>query len=97
MTNDKEMDNMPIWQDHEKRITVLETGYDRMSYEMQDVKKVVKDESEAQKKLLNRLIEHHLSTNKFKLSKMWQLILNIFGAGGIIVTVIYAAVQFLGN
>ncbi|MFS0749518.1 hypothetical protein [Oceanobacillus sp. 1P07AA] len=95
MTNKEEMDNMPIWQDHERRITTLENTFSAMSHEMKDVKSTVEKTSDEQKKLLNTLIDHHLSTNKMKLSNFWKLILNITGAGGLLITVIYAIVQFI--
>lgn len=91
----KEMEDMPIWQNHENRITTLETTFTGFSHEMKEVKDTVNKTSEEQKKLLNTLIEHHLSTNKMKLSKMWQLILNIFSASGIIGVIIYAVIQFI--
>ena len=93
MPSEEEMDNMPIWQDHERRITTLENTFTNMSQEVRDVKKTVEESSNEQKKLLNTLIEHHLSTSKMKLSNFWKVLLNITGAGGVITAVVYAAVQ----
>nr|WP_289038297.1 hypothetical protein [uncultured Allobacillus sp.] len=97
MTEEKEVDNMPIWQDHERRITTLENTFSAMSHEMKEVKTTVEKSGEEQKKLLNTLIDHHLDTNKMKLSNFWKVILNITGAGGLLMAVIYALVQFLGG
>ncbi len=86
---------MPIWQDHERRIVTLENTFTGMSHEMREIRTTVQKSNDEQKKLLNTLIEHHLSTNKLKLSNFWKLIINITGAGGLIATVIYALFQFL--
>lgn len=94
---EKEVDNMPIWQDHERRITTLENTFSAMSHEMKEVKSTVEKTSDEQKKLLNTLIDHHLETNKLKLSNFWKVILNVTGAGGLLITVIYALVQVLGG
>jgi len=94
--DDKDVENMPIWQDHERRITTLENTFSSMSHEMKEVKTTVKESSDEQKKLLNTLIDHHLDTNKMKLSNFWKVVLNITGAGGLLMAVIYALVQFLG-
>ena len=96
MPSEEEMEEMPlpIWQNHERRITTLETTFGTMSQEVRALKKVVEESSDEQKKLLNTLIEHHLSTNKMKISSFWKVILNITGAGGIITAVVYGAFQF---
>lgn len=104
MQDEKDVGDMPIWQDHERRITTLENtfaGYstkmDSVEKKMGDVERKIDDQWGEQKKLLNTLIEHHLSTNKMKLSNFWKMILNITGAGGLIITVIYALVQYFGR
>ena|SRR5690625_2321401 len=96
-SEEKEVDNMPIWQDHERRITTLENTFSAMSHEMKDVKATVEKTGDEQKKLLNTLIDHHLETNKLKLNNFWKVVLNITGAGGLLITVIYALVQLLGG
>lgn len=94
--NDEEMEDVPtIWQDHEQRITTLEVTMSSVNGKMDNVEKAVKESNAEQKQLLNTLIDHHLNTKQFKLSKMWQLILNLFGAGGLIGVVIYALIQFI--
>ncbi|GGB26970.1 hypothetical protein GCM10011409_00310 [Lentibacillus populi] len=104
MQDEKDVGDMPIWQDHERRITTLENtfaGYstkmDSVEKKMGDVERKIDDQWGEQKQLLNTLIEHHLSTNKIKLSNFWKMILNVTGAGGLIITVIYALVQYFGR
>ena len=41
------------------------------------------NESRDQKELLNKLLKHVLGTQKFNLTKKWQLILFMFGGGGL--------------
>lgn len=89
------MEDMPIWQNHEQRITVLETTVQGFSRKMDSLETTVKDESKEQKALLNRLVDYHLDTKRFKLSQLWKVILNIFGVGGLATAVIYAVVQLL--
>ena len=89
--------DMTIWQNHEQRISALEATVVGFSHKMDSLEKVVKDESKEQKTLLKRLIDHHLSTNKFKLSQFWKLVLNLTGAGSILGVFIYALVQFFNK
>ncbi|KAB8139249.1 hypothetical protein F9U64_01095 [Gracilibacillus oryzae] len=94
---DEGMENMPIWQDHERRITTLENTFASFSHEMKEVKTTVQKSNDEQKKLLNTLIDHHLNTNKTKLSNLWKVIINITGAGGLLTVIIYALFQFFGQ
>jgi len=59
----------PILQNQEQRITILETTVSGLSHKMDSVKTAVETEGAEQKALLNRLIDHHLDTNKIKLSQ----------------------------
>lgn len=87
-------------QDHEKRIISLEQNYSEVQRELTTVQNsqlrtenAVLNESRDQKELLNKLLEHVLGTQKFNLTKKWQLILAIFGGGG----AFYAVIQILGD
>lgn len=101
----EEMEEMPIpvWlRDHERRITTLEASFGMFSQKMdsvekniESVKKTIESDNEEQKKLLNTLVDHHLATKKMKLSNFWKVIINIFGAGGIVTTIILAVIQLL--
>ena len=97
MPQKEDVIEMPIWQDHERRITTLENTFASMSHEMKDVKNAVEKTGNEQKELLNTLIDHHLSTNKIKLSNFWKVILNITGAGGLLIKVFYALFQLITN
>lgn len=87
-------------QDHEKRIIKLEQNYSEVQRELTNVQNsqlrtenTVLSESREQKDLLNRLLDHVLGAQKFNLTKKWQLILAIFGGGGIF----YAIIQIVGD
>ena len=90
----REPEGMPILQNHEQRITILETTVSGLSQKMDSLKTTVEAEGAEQKALLNKLIEHHLDTSKIKLSEFWKVALNLSGASGIIGVIIYAATQF---
>ena len=99
---DEKVDNMQILQDHERRITTLENTFSQygnkiegLERQMNNIEGKIDENGRQQKELLDQLITHHLDMNKFKLGKRWQLILNIFGAGGILTVFIYAIIQFL--
>lgn len=104
MSEQEELDSMPIWQNHEQRITTLENTFagfshkiDAVDKKMENVESKIDSGNNEQKKLLNTLIGHHLETSKMKISNFWKVILNITGAGGLLAAVIYALVQFLGG
>lgn len=97
MSQEEDVMEMPIWQDHERRITTLENTFASMTHEMKDVKNAVEKTGNEQKELLNTLIDHHLTTNKMKLSNFWKVILNITGAGGLLITVFYALFQLISK
>ena len=87
-------------QDHEKRIISLEQNYSEVQRELTNVQNsqlrtenAVLNESRDQKELLNKLLEHVLGTQKFNLTKKWQLVLAMFGGGG----VFYALIQLVAS
>lgn len=106
MPQEKEVENMPIWQNHERRITTLENTFAGYSYKMDafdkrfelfetkldDTSKVTEkrfssfeeklDKGNAkQEELFNKLIDHHLSTNKIKLNNFWKFLIALVNGG----------------
>lgn len=77
----KEMETMPVWQNHENRITNLEATTVGLSKQMDNVEAVVREGNEEQKELLNRLINHHLDTNKIKMNNVWRFLITLVGGG----------------
>lgn len=84
-----------IVQDHEKRIIKLEQNYSEVQRELTNVQNsqlrtenTVLETSRQQKELLERLLDHVLGSKTFVLNKKWQLILTIFGGGGLVYAVL---------
>ena len=89
-------------QDHEKRIFNLEQNYSEVQRELTTVQNsqlrtenTVLSESRAQKELLNKLLDHVLGTQKFNLTKRWQLILAMFGGGGLFCALIQLFTSYI--
>jgi len=91
----EEMDNMPIWQNHEQRITSLEVTMQGLSQKMdsvegtmKSVEKSVEKANNEQKEMLNmintRMVEEFFKRKSMNLSNAWKLIIALFGGGGFI-------------
>lgn len=52
---DEKLDNKPIWQNHEQRITALEVTMTRLSSKMDSVENMVVEGNNEQKKMLNTI------------------------------------------
>ncbi|GIN21403.1 MAG TPA: hypothetical protein DEO65_11755 [Bacillus bacterium] len=52
---DEKLDNKPIWQNHEQRITALEVTMTGLSSKMDSVENMVKEGNNEQKKILNTI------------------------------------------
>lgn len=85
MPNDKEMDHMPIWQNHEQRITTLELTMTGLSSKMDSVEKTVREGNDEQKKMLdminNRMVEEFFHKKRINLSNGWKLLITLIGGG----------------
>lgn len=85
MTNEEEMDNMPIWQNHEQRITTLEVTMSGLSQKMDNVEKTIKEGNEKQENKLDeinqRLFDEFFHKKRVNLSNSWKLMLTLIGGG----------------
>ena len=90
--SDKEMEEMPIWQNHEQRITALEINMTGISEKMDRVEETIKEGNNEQKQMLqtinNRMVEEFFHKKKFNLSNIWKLIFMLLGAGGLVYLII---------
>jgi len=90
--SDKEMEEMPIWQNHEQRITALEINMTGISEKMDRVEETIKEGNNEQKQMLqtinNRMVEEFFHKKKFNLSNTWKLIFMLLGAGGLVYLII---------
>ena len=89
---DEELDEMPIWQNHEQRITELEVTIKGLSNKMDSVERTVREGNKEQKELLNkinnRMVDEFFTKKTLNLSNAWKLIFAIFGGGGILYLII---------
>src|SRR5690625_4548529 len=84
--NDKErgLSDMPIWQNHEQRITALEVTTANIKNEFTEIKEKIDKGNEAQSKKLD-IIDQRLMDEFFKKKdrnhkNTWKLILKVTGA-----------------
>lgn len=91
MPQEEEMGNVPIWQNHEQRITTLEVTMSGISQKMDSVEKTVREGNEEQKKKLDtidqRLLDEFFYKKRSNHDNKWQMAGKILGAGGIIYVV----------
>lgn len=91
----KESNDMPIWQNHEQRITALEITMSGLSSKMDDVNRTVKESNREQKELLNtinnRMVDEFFTKKKLNLSNGWKLLFTLLGGGSFL----YLAVEKL--
>ncbi|HLR59653.1 MAG TPA: hypothetical protein VK094_04185 [Pseudogracilibacillus sp.] len=84
--NDKEMSDMPIWQNHEQRITALEINMTGISEKMDKVENTIREGNKEQKELLDtinkRMVDEFFKKHKTHFNNKWKLTLGFFGVGG---------------
>lgn len=83
---EKELDDMPIWQNHEQRITALEINMNGLSDKMDRVEGTIKEGNQEQKEMLDtinkRMVDEFFTKKKMNLSNAWKFLIAIFGGGG---------------
>lgn len=66
--NEKELTDMPIWQNHEQRITALEVNYTGLTDKIDRVDNSIKEGNKEQKELLdkinNRMVDEFFGKRK---------------------------------
>lgn len=81
------------------KMQAVETGQLRMEKtlleEGKEQKKLINEQREEQQELLNKLIEHTLNIKKNNNYKKWDLVLALFGGGGLIYWLINLTQKFL--
>jgi|SRR5699024_4285359 len=85
MTQEKDVEDMPIWQNHEQRITTLEVTMTGISNKMDHVEKTIREGNKEQKDMLdtinNRMIDEFFTKKKLNLSNGWKLLFTLAGGG----------------
>ena len=84
----KEVEVVAIWQNHEQRITALEVTMQGLSQKMDNVQKSIKESNREQKELLNtinnRMLDEFFEKKKINLSNGWKLLFTLVGGGSFI-------------
>lgn len=84
--SERELKDMPIWQNHEQRITTLEVTMTGLSSKMDSVEKTVKEGNDEQKALLNtinnRMVDEFFHKKRVNLSNGWKLLITLISGGG---------------
>ena len=85
MPEKEDVDNMPIWQNHEQRITRLEITMTGLSDKMESVERTVKKGNDEQKELLNtinnRMVDEFFKKKTINLNNGWKLLFSLIGGG----------------
>ena len=94
MPNEKEMEDVsiPIWQNHEQRITALEINMTGLSDKMDKVDATIKEGNKEQKDMLtminNRMVDEFFGRKRLNFSNWWKLLFTLLGGGSIIYVLI---------
>ncbi|MFD2046004.1 hypothetical protein ACFSTA_12560 [Ornithinibacillus salinisoli] len=82
---EKQKEDMPIWQNHEQRITALEVTMQGLSHKMDSVQETIKESNKEQKELLNtinnRMVDEFFKKKKVNLNNGWKLLFTLLGGG----------------
>lgn len=87
---EKELKDMPIWQDHERRITTLEVTMGELSNKMDRVDNSIKEGNKEQKEMLdlinNRMVDEFFGKRKTETEHKLDLKKKVIGgiAGGLV-------------
>ncbi|WP_277680088.1 hypothetical protein [Gracilibacillus dipsosauri] len=95
---EKETHDMPIWQNHEQRITALEVTQANMKHEFKEIKDAINHGNITQLKKLdemnNRLFEEFFAKKKINLSNGWKLLFTVLGGGSFLYLLIEKLISF---
>jgi len=79
----EEIENMPIWQNHEQRIATLEVITGDMQREFKEVKEIInkgnKDQTDRLEQIDKRLMEEFFHKTRTTRDNVWKLIFKIVG------------------
>ena len=79
----EEIENMPIWQNHEQRIATLEVITGDMQREFKEVKEIInkgnKDQTDRLEQIDKRLMEEFFQKARTTRDNVWKLVFKIGG------------------
>ena len=80
----EEIENMPIWQNHEQRIATLEVITGDMQREFKEVKEIInkgnKDQTDRLEQIDKRLMDEFFQKARTTRDNVWKLIFKIVGS-----------------
>ena len=80
----EEIENMPIWQNHEQRITALEVITRDMQREFREVKEIInkgnKDQTDRLEQIDSRLMDEFFQKARTTRDNVWKLVFKIVGS-----------------
>lgn len=88
MSQEELDEKMPVWQNHERRITTLEVNFAGVAEKLDRVDQTIKEGNQENKEMLNtintRMVDEFFGKKKMDRANMWKLVLSISGglAGG---------------
>ena len=88
----EQIENMPIWQNHEQRITALEVITGDMQREFKEVKEIInkgnKDQTDRLEQIDSRLMDEFFQKARTTRDNVWKLVFkvvsSVVGAGSFI-------------
>ena len=101
----KELETMPVWQNHEHRITALEVTISGLSNKLDSVENTVKEGNKEQKEMLaminNKMVEEFFGRKKTSHDTKMKLFLKIgggiIGAGSFLFLAIEKLISLIGG
>jgi len=79
-----EMENMPIWQNHEQRLATLEVITGDMQREFKEVKEIInkgnKDQTDRLEQIDSRLMDEFFQKARTTRDNVWKLVFKIVGS-----------------
>lgn len=92
MDGEKELEDMPIWQNHEQRITQLEVTTANINNEFSEIKKKIDDGNNEQKDKLDtidkRLMDEFFNKKNTTRDNVWKLLIALVGGGSFLYLII---------
>lgn len=96
---EKELEDMPIWQNHEQRITALEVTTANINNEFSEIKKKIDDGNNEQKDKLDtidkRLMDEFFNKKNTTRDNVWKVILALVGGGSFLYVIVEKIMEAL--
>lgn len=96
---EKELNDMPIWQNHEQRITALELTTANIQSEFKEVKEKIDSGNTEQLKKMDvidkRLMDEFFKKKETNRENIWKLLIAIVGGGSFIYLIVEKIIEVI--